>query len=50
VAAAGEEITFDYGEEYFELFFKEAGCHRARYQPRLVPREPSGDGAVTITT
>jgi SET domain-containing protein len=24
--APGEEITFDYGEEYFELFIREAGC------------------------
>jgi SET domain-containing protein len=24
--APGEEITLDYGEEYFELYFKPAGC------------------------
>lgn len=24
--AAGEEITFDYGDEYFDLFFKDGGC------------------------
>ncbi len=22
----GDEITYDYGEEYFELFLKRAGC------------------------
>jgi SET domain-containing protein len=22
----GEEITYDYGEDYFELFLKPAGC------------------------
>jgi SET domain-containing protein len=26
---AGEEITFDYGDEYFELFFKKSGCRCA---------------------
>jgi uncharacterized protein len=26
---AGEEITFDYGGEYFELFFKKSGCRCA---------------------
>ena len=25
----GEEITFDYGDEYFELFFKKSGCRCA---------------------
>jgi SET domain-containing protein len=25
----GEEITFDYGEEYFALFFKNSGCRCA---------------------
>jgi uncharacterized protein len=24
--APGEEITFDYGEEYFRLYFKSTGC------------------------
>jgi len=24
--AAGEEITFDYGDEYFDLFLKDGGC------------------------
>jgi uncharacterized protein len=27
--AAGEEITFDYGDEYFALFFKKSGCRCA---------------------
>jgi hypothetical protein len=27
--APGEEITFDYGEEYFELFIKPSGCRCA---------------------
>jgi hypothetical protein len=27
--APGEEITLDYGEEYFELFIKPAGCRCA---------------------
>jgi uncharacterized protein len=26
---AGEEITFDYGDEYFALFFKKSGCRCA---------------------
>jgi SET domain-containing protein len=26
----GEEITYDYGEEYFELFIKPMGCRCAR--------------------
>lgn len=25
----GEEITFDYGDEYFELFFRKSGCRCA---------------------
>jgi hypothetical protein len=28
--AAGEEITLDYGEEYFELFIKPLGCRCAQ--------------------
>ena len=33
----GEEITYDYGEEYFELFIKSNGCRCARCmeKPRL---------------
>ena len=27
--AAGEEITFDYGDEYFDLFLKDRGCRCA---------------------
>ena len=27
--APGEEITFDYGDEYFNLFFEEKGCRCA---------------------
>jgi hypothetical protein len=27
--AAGEEITLDYGEDYFELFFAPSGCRCA---------------------
>jgi uncharacterized protein len=27
--AAGEEITLDYGEEYFDLFIKDLGCRCA---------------------
>jgi SET domain-containing protein len=27
---AGEEITYDYGEEYFELFIKPNGCRCAK--------------------
>ena len=29
VILPGEEITFDYGDEYFELFFKKSGCRCA---------------------
>ena len=34
---AGEEITYDYGEEYFELFIKPTGCRCASCmeKPRL---------------
>jgi uncharacterized protein len=34
----GEEITYDYGEEYFELFLKRAGCkcaHCAAWRGKL---------------
>jgi hypothetical protein len=41
VTAAGEEITFDYGEEYFELFFKEAGCRCAVCRAKAARRRGS---------
>jgi uncharacterized protein len=41
----GEEITYDYGEEYFELFIKPNGCRCARCAedaktPRAKKRRP----------
>jgi SET domain-containing protein len=30
----GEEITYDYGEEYFDLFLRPAGCQCARCMDR----------------
>ena len=31
----GDELTFDYGEEYFDEFFKEAGCRCVKCSPAL---------------
>ena len=39
--AAGEEITFDYGEEYVELFFKKSGCRCADCRGRAARRRSS---------
>jgi len=36
--AAGEEITFDYGEEYFDLFFKKSGCRCVACATRPIRR------------
>jgi uncharacterized protein len=35
---AGEEITFDYGDEYFELFFKKSGCLCAACRGKVARR------------
>jgi hypothetical protein len=35
----GEEITYDYGEEYFELFLRPIGCRCAKC---LAPRKKRG--------
>ena len=32
--ATGDEITFDYGEEYFELFIRPIGCQCVKCQAR----------------
>ena len=37
--AAGEEITFDYGDEYFALFFKKSGCRCADCRVRGARRQ-----------
>ncbi len=37
----GEEITFDYGEEYVELFFKKAGCRCAACRAKAARRRGS---------
>ena len=34
----GEEITFDYGEEYFVLFFKKSGCRCADCRAKAARR------------
>jgi uncharacterized protein len=34
----GEEITFDYGEEYFALFFKKSGCRCADCRAKAARR------------
>jgi SET domain-containing protein len=36
--AAGEEITLDYGEEYFELFIKPVGCRCATCAGKSIRR------------
>jgi uncharacterized protein len=36
--AAGEEITFDYGEEYFDFFFKDGGCRCAACAAKPIRR------------
>ncbi len=35
---AGEEITFDYGQEYFDLFIKPTGCRCAHCRTRSLER------------
>jgi uncharacterized protein len=37
--AAGEEITFDYGDEYFALFFKKSGCRCAACRGKASARQ-----------
>lgn len=37
--APGEEITYDYGREYFDLFLKSSGCRCAS-----CARKPTGNG------
>jgi uncharacterized protein len=34
----GEEITFDYGDDYFALFFKKSGCRCADCRARAARR------------
>jgi SET domain-containing protein len=41
----GDEITFDYGQDYFDLFLKAKGCKCATClasagKPRVAPRKP----------
>jgi uncharacterized protein len=38
----GEEITVDYGEEYFEHFFKTDGCRCAACTKKDTRRKPAG--------
>jgi SET domain-containing protein len=41
--ASGDEITYDYGEEYFELFIKPVGCKCAKCanEPRKIRLKPA---------
>jgi SET domain-containing protein len=36
--APGEEITYDYGREYFDYFFKETGCRCAACRAKTARR------------
>jgi SET domain-containing protein len=36
--ATGEEITLDYGKDYFDLFIKDAGCRCAECRAKAVAR------------
>jgi len=36
--APGEEITYDYGEEYFDLYIRPAGCRCAACMTTATPR------------
>src|SRR5277367_3956375 len=38
----GEEITLDYGEEYFDLFFKDGGCRCAACLAKRAHRRSKG--------
>jgi uncharacterized protein len=38
--APGEEITFDYGEEYFELFIAASGCRCQACRPAAARTKP----------
>lgn len=40
---AGEEITYDYGKEYFEGIIKDIGCKCRKCGARLRPTSPSGN-------
>lgn len=39
--APGEEITYDYGDEYFDLYIKAAGCRCAACAVKAKPRRRS---------
>ena len=39
----GEEITYDYSDEYFELFLRPVGCRCARCVKRRKKRREAGD-------
>ena len=38
--APGEEITYDYGKEYFDLFIKPKGCRCAACAAKISRRKP----------
>ncbi len=44
--APGEEITLDYGDEYFELFIAAAGCRCAACRPEAAGRRRNRRRAV----
>jgi uncharacterized protein len=41
----GEELTYDYGKEYFEQFIEPNGCRCAKCQPPAEPRGANGSRA-----
>ncbi len=42
----GDEITYDYGEEYFELFLEPIGCKCAKCGERRRKKRRAGCGAI----
>ncbi len=42
----GDEITYDYGEEYFELFLEPIGCKCAKCGERRRKKRRAGRGAI----
>src|SRR5216684_100307 len=43
--APGEEITYDYGREYFDYFFKKTGCRCTSCRGKVGVREGKGKAA-----
>ena len=43
----GEEITFDYGKDYFDLFFKNGGCRCAACRAKAARRLRPKNGTMT---